>query len=124
VSSFQSDDPEKELENVWPDGTWNFCNDTGADPEKHKAWKNSLQMDDLTRDLLYKTFLYESVQKLRQKFGVALNPGMFGIYREPVPAGWKPSEKAFKKFAVKENKDMTAIHYIVARLKHLGNLLP
>lgn len=124
-SAFQAENPHKELENVWPDGTWNFCKDTGSDPDKFKGWKNSEQMDDLTRGTLYKLFLTELLQQQEKLFGMSLDPAkFFGMSQPPVPAGWKPSEKALKAYAAKEGLHATYTHYVVARLKHIGALLP
>jgi hypothetical protein len=113
-----------ELNRVWPDGTWNYVIDTGAVLGEFSRWGDRQYMDDTVRGHLLRVWAWEFFQDMQKCSNFQLNPGMVGTYPDPIPKGWKPSEKAMKEYAVKFNTAVRGLHYIVGRLKSLGNLRP
>jgi hypothetical protein len=104
-----------ELYNVWPDGT-------AASFDLHRA--DTATKDNLARGAMLDSWAYEEFKDACDRAGYELNPGHFGTYPPPIPAGWSPSETALKGLFAKNRWNNDFMHFMVARLKHLGRLRP
>ena len=95
---------------IWPDGTWTMPWGGGG----------GAVMDDVTRGTLIDLWAYEDLKGTGKLFGMRLDAAKF--HANPIPDDWKPSEKLYRKHAVKERYADPVINHVVGRLGVLGVL--
>lgn len=102
-----------ELDKIWPDGASANFSMHGAD---------TATKDNLARGAMLDSWAYEQYADACARAGYELNPGHFGTYPPPIPAGWSPSEKALKSLFAKKAWKTDFMHFMVGQLQHFGRL--
>lgn len=102
-----------ELYKIWPDGTA-----AGFDLGSASTWDK----DNLARGVMLDSWAYEEYKDACDRAGYELNPGHFGTYPPPIPAGWSPSEKALKGLFAKKAWRTDYMHFIIGQLQHMRRL--
>ena len=103
-----------ELDIIWPDGTWTIG----------KTARENVDCDNTARGVILDVWAMDDFITAEALAGYELNPGRFGSRPEPIPKGWRPSEKILKMFFAKYDGDVNMMHYMVGQLQHLKHLRP
>lgn len=102
----------KTITKVWPDGTWTMKWGGGS--------TTGAVMDDVTRGFLVDLWAYEDLRSTGKFFGMKLDAAKFTA--NPIPDDWYPSEKQYRKYALKQRCADAVANHVVERLRNLGHL--